>query len=192
VVDETLDVDLGFLVNSNYTIFVVERRWADYPSRSTSGEYFLGTAVPATVEQKGASAWCTPGPVNETLQFGYSYTNSDIILGADQGCGAGLIAIAASVPGSPPAPLSEDTLSFDNTRGHELWANGVPVAANVDTSALSYADGGAIGRASLVTTMFGYDMRFRGDIAEVLVYDTALDSPNQVAIETYLRAHWAF
>lgn len=44
--DETLDVGLGFLAGTEYTIFVVERRWADRTPASGKNEELIGTDLP--------------------------------------------------------------------------------------------------------------------------------------------------
>jgi hypothetical protein len=66
----------------------------------------------------------------------------------------------------------------------------VPVAIDSDTSPLSTASDGAIGRALVQTTILGVDPRFRGDIAEVIVYDTALSDSDRAAVDTYLTNRW--
>jgi hypothetical protein len=125
--------------------------------------------------------------------MGYEYWDSKILFGVGQGCAPGGVAFEpAAVPGTPPTALSEESVTLDLVRGMELWVDGVHVAANADTSTLTYAAGGSIGRASFVATDFGTDPRFRGDIAEVVIYDTALDDPDRIAIEKYLGARWGY
>jgi hypothetical protein len=53
------------------------------------------------------------------------------------------------------------------------------------------AAGGAIGRAVLQTTASPYDQRFNGDIAQVIVYDTALADADRSALEQYLARRWS-
>jgi hypothetical protein len=192
VVDETLDVDLSLLQGSDYTIFVVERRWADYGvDASSQSEFILGTTLPMAVEYGGLSNWCNPTPANEVLAFGYSYGHGapDLIL--SQGCGSVGNAVAGVLT-PPPSPLTEETVRLYQPDGRELWVNGAPFAADAVSSPLSYAEGGAIGRAVNVTTALGFDNRFRGDIAEVVVYDEALSDADRTAVEAYLRAHWRY
>jgi hypothetical protein len=190
VVDETLDVDLGFLKESDYTIFAVERRWADAPSPSIS-EFVLGTTVPMAVELAGVGAWCSPRPANEMLALGYSYNSGSPELLLTQGCGS-IGGIVASVPATMPSLLTEETGRLDQLAGRELWVNSSPFASDTNATALSYASGGAIGRAVNVTTALGFENRFRGDIAEVIVYDTALSDTDRIAVEQYLAGHWHY
>jgi hypothetical protein len=193
VVDETLDVDLSFLAGSDYSIFVVERRWADYPDGAVlRGEFFLGTTV--RPEEEGYAAACpTPtsmiGVVNEALQLGYTYYQGSPTIVFDQACN-GLARPVASVPDPPPSMLREETFVLDSTRGRALWIQGFPVAAAPNTVPLAYAGGGAIGRALIATIAIGAEPRYRGDIAEVVVYDAALESAERGAVEAYLMAHW--
>jgi hypothetical protein len=57
--------------------------------------------------------------------------------------------------------------------------------------ALVTATGGAIGRSIDQTTVSGQDLRYRGDIAEIAIYDTTLSDADLVAIEKGLSARWA-
>jgi hypothetical protein len=190
VVDETLDVDLGFLQGSDYTIFAVERRWADAPTTSES-EFVVGTTVPRSVELAGVGAWCNPFPANEMLAFGYSYNNGSPELLLTQGCGA-VGGTVASVPATMPSSLKEETGRLDQSAGREVWVEGNPFGVDTSVTPLSYASGGAIGRAVAVTTALGFENRFRGDIAEVIVYDAALTDADRIAVEQYLAGHWHY
>jgi hypothetical protein len=178
VIDETLDVNLSFLLRSSYTIFVAARRAADYAlGNATKTEMLLGTSI------ADETAGCA-GSTNGALGLGYVYNNpSAIEFVFDQGCNG----VFASAPGVPPSMVNVDTGEFDEFRGHETWVNGAPAAANADVAPLSRASGGAIGRAYVVTNITGTDQRFRGDIAEVIVYDTAFADVDRLTIERYLR-----
>ncbi len=187
VLDETLDVDLSFLARSDYTFFTVERRWADATGKEQ--ELVFGTTMPVSLEQM-ARTDCTSISRNIALVFGYvDYANSAVSVTLDQSCNS-LMADANPVPAGSPAPLSEHAGQFNAAWGHQVWENGVPVAIDSDTSPLSTASDGAIGRALVQTTILGVDARFRGDIAEVLVYDTALSDSDRAAVDTYLMNRW--
>jgi hypothetical protein len=182
-IDETLDVDLSFLAGASYTIFVVERRWAD-PS---DNQFVLGTTL--TNACQATAVTCT-GPPDQALGIGYVYYNGKPQISLDQFYDT-LVMDVAPVPATPPAPLTLTTAILDTTRGHELWINGVG-SSSTNTSTLTSAAGGAVGRAMFNGLAPGADRRYRGDIAEVLVYDTALGSAPQAAVDAYLRSHWAF
>jgi hypothetical protein len=186
VIDETLDVDLSFLVGHEYTFFTVERRWADDATKDE--ELIFGTTIPPAQEQ--AILPCAAGPANVALFFGYTYYQPGaVLITLDQLC-TELVGTDQFLASPPPAPLSEHTGRFDLSQGHAVWANGVPFAVNSDRSPLTSAVAGAIGRALYQTTIHNSDPRYRGDIAEVIVYDAALGDADRTAIEAYLRAQW--
>jgi hypothetical protein len=191
VIDETLDVDLSFLTSPAYTVFAVERRWADYSLNSPQyQESILGTSEPPAVEAQNPQTCATVTP-DQIFSLAYRYGDSALDLEFDQWCGVNIIYSGVSaVPSSPPAPLALDMVRLDPTSGHELWVDGDKVGTNTMTDPIVYASGGAIGRAFIVTTVSGQDMRFRGDIAEILAYDTALSDVDRVKVEAYLRGHW--
>ena len=64
-----------------------------------------------------------------------------------------------------------------------------PIPADDKTALANTAGGnGALGRALTHAS----DTRFRGDIAEVIVFTKALTPAQQSAIETYAKWHWGF
>jgi hypothetical protein len=186
VLDETLDVDLSFLAENDYTFFTVERRWAD--GMANDQELIFGTSMPVAVEAM-ALTQCVPITTNNALAFGYVYYRTPLSIVLDQDCNS-LYAIAQPVPVGSPSPPSEHAGQFNAALGHEIWENGVPVALDNEKSPLSTASDGAIGRALVQTTVLGVDPRFRGDIAEVIVYDTALSEGDRAAVDTYLMNRW--
>jgi hypothetical protein len=186
VVDETLDVDLSFLVGTSFTLFAVSRRWAD-PVSTNPGEYLLGTAVASAFETGSAS--CATAPHDSTLSFGYIDNGGSLNLTLDEGCD-GLNALDTPVPQNPPGPMSRATAMFGASAGRTLWINGVQVSSDLKTTPLAAAMGGAVGRAIFQTTASGYDQRFRGDIAEIVVYDAALADAERKSVEDYLAKHW--
>jgi hypothetical protein len=191
VVDETLDVDLSFLANSDYSILVVERRWADYPNGSGNSEIFIGTSFPPSIEAQGAQG-CATLASNIIVVMGYAYYNGVPALTLDQSCSGGPIVAVPGVSVPPPSPLTVDTVVFDHTVGHTLWSQGVTLTTPINPNPSTYAGYGAIGRGAFQTTVPASDQRFRGDIAEVVVYDTALVDSERKQVEAYLRAHWGF
>jgi hypothetical protein len=184
IYDETLDIDLNCLVNVEYTLFVVERRWADYQDRSSSAEYVVGTTV-----QGAALAHFDGGCAPGAFQFGYAYDGDGPQLVLDQGCSRAASSVKR-VPSSGPAALSEETGSYSGAWGHALWIPGAPIAHVSDQTELTSAYGGAIGRG--IVSNSKSDTRFRGDIAEIVIYDTALDTVEMSKIERYLALHWHY
>lgn len=180
-IDETLDVDLSWLVGSEYTIFVVERRWADVG-------LFIGTTAP---DQSSLACGATPD-FERALQFGYVTYPGTLSLAIDHTCD-GQQGPVPSTPDPPPGALELDIARFSKDYGHQLWANGeLFVPDGTPGGALRTADGGAIGRGFTTLTSTHIDARFVGDIAEVLVYDAALSNADRATVESYLEANWHF
>lgn len=59
-----------------------------------------------------------------------------------------------------------------------------------DQTELTSAPFGAIGRGIIANSKS--DTRFRGDIAEIVIYDTALDTGEKNKVEMYLGRHWQY
>jgi hypothetical protein len=180
------------LANSEYTIFVVERRWGDSPSGQTLRDQFvLGTTAPLDLETE-LNPYCLSDagnvPHNEALIFGYYFQYGSPLFVLDQACNA--VAMLAPRAAPPPAPLTEHTGWFSGTKGHFL-SGGMPNNPP-DTTPLAYAQGGAIGRAVVQLTLSGVDTRFNGDIAEVIIYDAALSDSDRLGVEAYLKAKWGY
>jgi hypothetical protein len=181
LIDETLDVDLGFLAQNDYTIFVVERRWKDLG-------FILGTTAP---DQTVLNCQDTTDQ-DEALQFGYvDYgSGNPLSLVIDQTCD-GVRATVLPVPVPPPARLGYDTTRFGVSFGHQIWIDGSLLINSENLRVpLKVAQGGAIGRAFVNLASTGLDSRFIGDIAEVIVFDTALVDEDRITMEQYLKAHW--
>jgi hypothetical protein len=194
VSDETLDVDLTFLKGRPYTIFVVERRWRDDAFGSISQANFLiGTTSPfVDASTPNGVAMCAVAMArNSALQFGYVYYNGIVDLAFDQTCNADLDSFPHRVPMPPPAPVAYDVAKFDPASGRFMYVNGSPAGGDANQrTPLADATGGAVGRALVAASSTNFDCRFHGDIAEVIVYDAALDDPSRQAVESYIRAHW--
>jgi hypothetical protein len=101
-----------------------------------------------------------PRSANSGLGFGYTYFSGTTDLTLEQVCNS-IHSQGARVQSQSPLPLSEETAVLD-LKGHQLWRNGVEVLLNTDTAAVSYAGGGAIGRAFFTGTSVATDQRFRG------------------------------
>jgi len=184
IYDETLDLDLNCLVNTEYTVFVVERRWADYRDHSASAEYLVSTPVPGAALATMLDAECVLGG----FQLGYAYDGDEPHLVLDQGCSRAAQRVDRVSLDAAPALLSEEVGEYNARWGRGLWVPGLPVAHVADTTELMSANGGAIGRGIVQSAKF--DTRFRGDIAEIIIYDSALTSEEATNVEKYLALHW--
>jgi hypothetical protein len=182
--DETLDVDFSFLANSDYTIFVVERRWEDRPGPRS--ELLLGTDYPSGVYVAGGNNGCQ-------LDFGYVYYDQKPALDMETVCHlpySGTRGPVLWVPSPPPAPASYDMvrLSQNVAVSPTVWQNGKQVNLGAASGGrASDFKGGSIGRALSVSDL---DERFIGDIAEIVVFNVGLTDPERLQMEAYFKTHW--
>jgi hypothetical protein len=181
-VDGTLELDLEFLTRRDFTIFVVERRWADGPRENGPNEELLGA------DSGGDLHWCRHG--SYLLNLGYAYEDGSPKLSSEIRCRpwSGTSGPAPSRP-TPPAQVKIDMLRLARAEANypTVWQNGVMLDVRGASDDLN-ADfiGGSIGRAFEDR----FDNRFRGDIAEIVIYDAALTDGQIRAIEAYFRQHW--
>ncbi|HHO50244.1 MAG TPA: hypothetical protein ENK18_05060 [Deltaproteobacteria bacterium] len=78
-----------------------------------------------------------------------------------------------------------DVFWLDTSVGHGIHHNGVLVASNSDTQPLSGWPGARIGRFE------AYGIYYRGDIAEIAIYDRIVSCEERIAIEAELAARWS-
>ena len=76
---------------------------------------------------------------------------------------------------------------LDMDAGHFIYLAGVMSANNTDTTPLSVADEGVVGRGYGTTPDNTY---FQGGLGEVIVYNTALSDADRQSIEAYLQSRW--
>jgi hypothetical protein len=182
--DETLDVDLAFLANTDYTVFVVERRWADRTAASGGNEMLIGTDAPA-----GASGCPSSG---FQISLGYGFYDGYPALGYESLCYqpfTGTRGQAPATPAQPPAPATYDMLRLAQSTSASpvVWQNGSKINGGAASGgpATEFA-GGSIGRAFSTAS----ENRFQGDIAEVVVFDTALSDDQAQQMGAYFKQHW--
>src|SRR3989338_1258433 len=157
--DDFLNFDGTLLVNTNYTIFVVEQR------RTGTGinKHFLGGSGVAT---------------NTNLHLGY---RNDTTVTQDHYSNA----INYTIPAySSPIPRIH-TFWFSNASGNgkKYWLNGGTTADAFDTSQTAYVAsyaGSAIGRYASTSDSFN------GDVAEIIIFNRALNTEERQAVESYL------
>jgi hypothetical protein len=165
--DETMNLDLGFLEYSDYTLLFVERRIVNAPRNPL---YILGTTVRDL------------DPTDTSLHVGYRLDTTFTLAQYDDDLDIPVAAQAAD------APLSVDVAILDQTRGHFVYVNGSLAGSNGVTKSLRMATEGHLGTGGLAG--YGDDQRFMGQIAEVIVYDAALSDVDRSLLEQYLRLHW--
>jgi hypothetical protein len=183
--DETLDIGLAFLAGTDYTIFVVERRWADRTPASQQNEELIGTDLPTDINPTCPSA-------GDQIDLGYAYYDGFPTLGYESVCYQPYTGTRGRVPdaaGLPPSPTAVDMLRLAQNVGASptVWQNGVQVNGGAASGGPgSGFVGGSIGRA------FGVDAdnRFQGDIAEVVIFDAGLADADVQQMLAYFKAHW--
>jgi hypothetical protein len=183
-IDGTLDVDLRFLEDTDFTIFVVERRWADGTRERGPNEELIGTDF-----RDGTSACPQSG---YQINLGYAYYDGYPALNYESNCyrpWSGTRGPAPRTPDSPPGAAAIDMLrlAHEQATSPTVWQNGVKINVGGASGGLgSHFAGGSIGRAFETRT----DNRFRGDIAEIVVFDAALTDTEARRMEAYFRQHW--
>ena len=183
-VDGALDVDLSFLTDTDFTIFVVERRWADGTRERGRNEELIGT------DFRGGTSAC---PVSGyQINLGYAYYDGYPTLNYESNCyrpWSGTRGPAPRTPDSPPGAAAIDMLRLAQAQATSptVWQNGVKInVGGASGGPGSHFAGGSIGRAFETQT----DNRFRGDIAEIVIFDAALTNAEARRMEAYLRQHW--
>jgi hypothetical protein len=172
-------VDLSFLVASDFTIFVVERRQTAYRAMS----YLIGSALPADA---GVQDGCTSTGAGQQAFFA-GFADSATFRASVWGDACD---IDVPVPEQDVVnkPITVDVIRYEAASGYRLFINGVDEGGSSRTGGLTSITGGFIGRAYPWDGVT--DTRFRGDIAEVLMYRRALSPDERSAVERYLSQHW--
>ena len=183
-IDGTLDLDLGFLAHTDFTIFVVERRWADGSRVDRPNQELIGTDFNRDPRQ------CPEAGYQITL--GYAYYDGIPTLNYESNCyrpWSGTRGPVPPTPALPPGPLAIDMLRLAQSHASSptVWQNGVRInVGGASGGAGADFTGRSIGRAFESRS----DNRFRGDIAEIVIFDAALGDVEAHAMEAYFREHW--
>jgi autotransporter-associated beta strand protein len=154
-----MNVDLASLANSSYTIIALEGR-----NSSKGDNYLLGTGA---------------GSANTSLHFGYR-DNTNVTL-AQYGND-----LNGTVAGYSSQQFSILVGTLDTASGHALYRDGVLLNSNANTTPLSSALGGTVGRGFASTTPRFY----AGDLGEVLVFPYALSAAEVKSMTDLLTLKW--
>jgi hypothetical protein len=182
--DETLDLPLEFLNGTEFTIFVVERRWEDSPAHGPN-RMLLGTDYP----YDGSTA--CPG-AGDLITFGYVYYDGFPALDYESQCYSPASGTRGRAPDAsvlPPSPIALDMLwlFLEAGAGPTVWQNGVKINGGGSSGGPGVSLlGGSIGRAFANTS----DNRFIGDIAEVVIFDVGITDAERLEMEGYFNEHW--
>jgi len=184
-VDETLDFGLAFLTGTDYTIFVVERRWADRMFGGGSNEELIGTDVPNDLNPACPAA-------GYQINLGYVYYDGFPALNYESVCYRPFSGTRGQVPAAaalPPSPTAVDMLRLAQATAASptVWQNGVKINGGGASGGPGSAFvGGSIGRAVGVDA----ENRFQGDIAEIVIFDAALTDTEAQQLLAYFKMHW--
>ena len=153
-----LELDLGFLVGSDYTILVVNGR-----DRAGLANFYI--AGDSLVQDSNLTLGYEQVGLLRQAHF-----NND------------LDAIVPPYLGTEIWQL--DTFLFDQTVGRSIHQDGIPLAADTNLTPLAANTGITLGHFRA----FGSSFWFQGDLAEVVVYDRALSASERIAVEADLAA----
>lgn len=178
--NETLDVAIDdVLKGTSYTVAAVERRIGALVDTGASSYWgaVLGTELPLG----GSEA-------NRALVFGYvapNNTGNDETFTFDQ-LYNGVSTPAAYNDAAKGVHVDIGIMNVDPiSGGRTLYRDGAKVAESTSSQPLLDAKRFGIGRAWSATRT-----RFRGQIAEVVVYRAALSDAERVALEANWKAKW--
>ncbi len=171
--DNTMAVDLSFMVGVPYTFFIVEQR-SDF---TVDHNYPIGAGSLASYAC-GADAG-----TDRAFHFGYRHP---LDFAAAQFCDDYDFVVDAG-----KSPI-DAVVNVGGDGGRAVFFDNVSIStASVQSNAfLAGNAAGRLGRGYETTTFFD-DTRYIGYIAEVIVYTTPLSDNDRSAITTYLRTHWA-
>lgn len=179
-----LQVDLTPLNDSDYTVFVVERR------RTGDARFILGTDVPSPLTVPGVCVDENAMNPNSHAAYQFGYQSAAVFeAGSYSFDPTSFDCNEASAPVSafstPQAALEVDFLSQGDT--HSLTI-GSTTNASDDVDPMGDLMQGYLGRAfNLPSTS---DSRYLGEVAEVVIYNAALNSSDVTAVSNYLKARW--
>ncbi len=160
-VAQYLNYDGSALVNSDYTIFVVEKNGG---LTGVSPSYFLSGGDPTT---------------NAALHLGYR--TSGVITQAHY---------SNDMDYTPPSHRMTPTMHsfwFSTSGGKKYWNNGgvtAEASASTQTAAL-------VSYAGAKIAFYYVSVYYKGDIAEIIMFSRALSDKDRQAVESYLSKKWA-
>lgn len=170
--EEHLEVDLGGLVGTAFTVAIVEQRTGREPLR-----YMIGSKLPFP-----ESINCGINPnLGKGIVFGYQKTVRLVATTWGDNCDLSYV-----LPSSTDKP-SASFFIFSPTTGLSLFVDGM-LQANQPGVGIDQISG-LIGRG-YERRMEAPDSRYHGDIAEIMVFDTAITDEVREHLESYFRANW--
>lgn len=168
------NIDLAFLKNSPYTIFTVHTR-----SDNNGPNYVLGANLPTLGLNYGYNA------TNPNLfQLGQSDTDIISTFALPYRQGAPILSVGMLDTSGRGKTIRATMDGISYTNGFDSQTTGI--TTNFTDPSIS----GSIG-SGMTLTAGHYDRSyFRGDIAEVIIYNVSLSTNDRTAIEGYLHRKW--
>jgi hypothetical protein len=170
---EYLETNLASLKDKGFTIAVVEKR-----EGAANNLFMIGSQLefPDAVS-------CPMNPnANRGLLLGYWMPGL---------LGASTWGTTCDVSATVPAAFATASLvvtTYEPMVGLKLFLNGNKVGES-PSSGLEAIGRGLVGRA-FQHNMYSKDTRYRGQMAEVVVFDVPLEDGTRTALEQYLKATW--
>ena len=179
--DGVLTLDLAPLTNqTGYTVFVVERR------QSNNEGYFLGSTL-------ALNAIACDLLAHSAYRFGYEppmLWSGPYVADDNNDCFPPTMNPAAFSASNPQAAL--DIEVFDPAVGHVMSSDGVELYRDADLLPIDFNPTtiGFIGKAFQALDLNTRHSRFRGDIAEIVIYAAVLTPSEIQSVATYLSNRW--
>jgi hypothetical protein len=187
--DSVLPIDLSALMGADgYSVFVVERRRS-----AVTPSYLLGSDVPAgdAVTRCGGS-----GNEHQAYRFGYRdayFFAGDYGIDADENCTDSQAMSPIFDSDVPIASLDVEVFSPQSGRALYFGTNlqvAIDNTIGIDMTGIQALQVGQyLGRAYQQIDG-NMDARFLGEIAEVVIYQAALDDTARLAVSRYLMDRW--
>jgi hypothetical protein len=168
------------VLNNPHTIFVV--------SRTNNGGADDGAAF-----NNYQAIVCSPGNHND-IRFNGGFTSGSTSVTTEQWYGANAGAIASSGPYTQgTVAVLDEVLTGNSTAGPssiQLFINGAaqPLATNADR--INNSNPSILRIGSALTAWANYSWFLTGDVAEVLVYPSALSATDRQSVENFLMNKW--
>ena len=178
--EEHLEVDLNSLVGGSFSIAVVEKR----PSPQF-GAMIIGSKLPFGMEVDCDSM----ANRNEGRGLLLGYPSASSFVASTWGLGCDL---RVSLPHDlvPPAlsRAAATVVTFAPRTGFTVYINGTRLAT-AQAATLESIGKGLIGRGYDYNDLAG-ESRYLGDLAELAIFNTALDDQSRTQLEAYFRETW--